>query len=122
MNEHEKLNYVEFAASDLQATKAFFVGCFGWAFEDYGPEYTAFMGEGLNGGFYHAELCSSTASGAALLVFYSDDLEATLAKVVASGGEVVKPVFTFPGGRRFHFVEPSGNEFAVWSDTGESVG
>ena len=116
MNAHEKLNYVEFAARDLPATKSFFEKAFAWAFVDYGPEYTAFSGQGLDGGFFRASLCSTPATGGALLVFYSADLEATLAKVEAAGGHVVKPVFDFPGGRRFHFTEPSGNEFAVWSD------
>ena len=116
MNEHEKLNYVEFAAADLQATKSFFEKSFNWSFVDYGPEYTAFAGQGLDGGFYKANMSSSTAHGAALLVFYSQDLEATLAKVTNAGGQIVKPIFSFPGGRRFHFTEPSGNEFAVWSD------
>jgi uncharacterized protein len=116
MNEHEKLNYVEFASSDLQATKTFFEKAFKWSFIDYGPKYTAFSGQGLDGGFFNADLCSKTENGAALLVFYSNNLEGTLAKVSEAGGEIVKPIFPFPGGRRFHFSEPSGNEFAVWSD------
>ena len=116
MNIHEKLNYVEFAAADLPATQSFFQKAFDWSFVDYGPDYTAFAGQGLDGGFYKANLCSRTDQGAALLVFYSQDLEATLAKVSGAGGHIVKPVFSFPGGRRFHFTEPSGNEFAVWSD------
>lgn len=118
MNEHEKINYVEFPASDLEATKSFFSDAFGWSFQDYGPEYTAFFDAGLEGGFYKSELKASTANGSALIVFYSNDLEETLSKVVESGGSVVKNIFSFPGGRRFHFVEPSGNEFAVWSDMG----
>lgn len=118
MNEHEKLNYVEFASKDLSRTKAFFEKAFGWSFVDYGPEYAAFSGQGLDGGFFKADLRSSTANGAALLVFYSNDLEGTLAKVTHAGGAIVRPIFDFPGGRRFHFIEPSGNEFAVWSDTG----
>lgn len=116
MHTHEKLNYVEWAARDLPATKAFFAQALQWSFVDYGPEYAAFSGQGLDGGFYQADLQSTTAQGGALLVFYSQDLEATLAKVAAAGGCIVKPVFDFPGGRRFHFTEPSGNEFAVWSD------
>lgn len=118
MNEHEKLNYVEFAAADLAATKSFFEKAFNWSFIDYGLEYTAFAAQGLDGGFYKADLCSMTASGAALLVFYSNDLEATLAKVLKAGGIIIKPIFSFPGGQRFQFIEPSGNEFAVWSDAG----
>lgn len=117
MNEHEKLNYVEFPAFDLPSTKAFFEKAFGWSFVDYGPDYTAFSGQGLDGGFFKSNLCSRPESGAALLVFFSNNLENTLAKVTKAGGTVIKPIFSFPGGRRFHFVEPSGNEFAVWSDS-----
>ncbi len=116
MNQHEKLNYVEFPASDLKRTKIFFSTVFGWEFVDYGPEYTAFSGQGLDGGFYKSEACSQTQHGGALLVFYSSDIEATLEKVEQGGGEVIRPVFDFPGGCRFHFLEPSGNEFAVWSE------
>ena len=115
MPAHEKINYVEFPTRDLQATKAFFQAAFGWSFEDYGPDYAAFSGEGLDGGFFRAEMAATTDNGSALIVFYSDRLEETLAKVTAAGGKIVKPVFSFPGGRRFHFTEPSGNEFAVWS-------
>lgn len=120
MNEHEKLNYVEFSANKIPDTKAFFTSAFGWSFEDFGPEYTAFSGEGLDGGFFKSDQSSSTNNGAALLVFYSNDINATLAKVERSGGTIIKPIFPFPGGRRFHFTEPSGNEFAVWSDVVDS--
>ncbi len=115
MNKHEKLNYVEFAARDLAATRTFFTAVFGWEFEEFGPDYCAFSEQGLDGGFYRSELNSSTQNGSALLVFYSDDLESTRAKIEAAGGRIEKPIFDFPGGRRFHFSEPSGNEFAVWS-------
>ena len=116
MNLHEKMNYVEFPAKDLAATKAFFESVFGWSFTDYGPEYTAFENQGLDGGFFKSDLASSTEKGAALIVFYSDQLEATLAKVEKAGGVILKPIYSFPGGRRFHFTEPSGNEFAVWGE------
>ncbi len=118
MNEHEKINYLEFPARDFSATKAFFSDVFGWGFEDYGPEYTAFSNAGVEGGFYAADTASEQKNGSALVVFYSADLEATLAKVEAAGGEINQAIFSFPGGRRFHFKEPSGNEFAVWSDQG----
>lgn len=118
MNTHEQINYVEFPTRDLAATQAFFTEVFGWQFEDYGPDYSAFSGAGLDGGFFRADMASQTANGAALIVFYSEDLEATQAKVEAAGGNVIKPIFSFPGGRRFQFTEPSGNEFAVWSDQG----
>ncbi len=116
MNQHEKLNYVEFHSRDLTLTKAFFTKAFGWTFTDYGPEYTAFSNEGLDGGFFLSDKSSSAASGAALVIFYSERLEDTQAKVEQAGGIISTPIFTFPGGRRFHFTEPSGNEFAVWSD------
>jgi len=116
MNLHEKINYVELPAKDLAATKAFFQSAFGWSFVDYGPEYTAFSDQGLDGGFFQSDLASSSQNGAALVIFYSDHLEATLAKVEKAGGTIVRPIYSFPGGRRFHFTEPSGNEFAVWSE------
>lgn len=116
MPTHHKLDYVEFAANDLAATKAFFTAVFNWTFTDYGPEYTAFEKEGLDGGFFKADLASSPATGGALLIFYSADLQATFDSVKAHGGEIVQDIFEFPGGCRFHFKEPSGNEFAVWSE------
>lgn len=116
MPDHERLNYVEFPARDLPATKAFFETVFGWSFTDYGPEYTAFADAGLEGGFFQSDLSSTTDAGGALLVFFSQNLEETLSKVEAAGGKIVKPIFSFPGGRRFQFQEPSGNELAVWSD------
>lgn len=116
MNEHEKINYVEFPAQNIEATKTFFTKVFGWSFTDYGPEYSAFSDEGLDGGFFKSNLSASTDSGSALVVFYSQDLERTLSKIEGVGGSIIKPIFSFPGGRRFHFREPSGNEFAVWSD------
>ena len=116
MNLHEKINYIELPAKDLAATKAFFESVFGWSFVDYGPEYTAFENQGLDGGFFQSDLASSTEKGAALIVFYSNQLEATLAKVEKAGGSILRPIFSFPGGRRFHFTEPSGNEFAVWGE------
>lgn len=118
MSEHGKINYVEFPAKDMAGTKAFFETVFGWSLKDYGPEYCSFSNAGIAGGFYKSELNASTETGSTLLVFYSNALEETLAKVEAAGGSVVKPTFPFPGGRRFHFADPSGNEFGVWSDLG----
>lgn len=118
MNEHEKINYVEYPSKDIAATKRFFEAAFGWAFVDYGPDYAAFSGQGLDGGFFKCELSSTSAKGAALIIFYSRTLEATELKVKQAGGAIVKEIYSFPGGRRFHFVEPSGNEFAVWSEVG----
>lgn len=116
MNEHEKVNYIEFPAKDLQSTKDFFNEVFAWSFEDFGPEYIAFSDQGIDGGFFKSGLSSSTSNGSALVVFYSNDLEVTQEKIINANGVILKPIFPFPGGRRFHFSEPSGNEFAVWSD------
>ncbi len=110
----EKINYLEYPASDLNATKAFFESVFGWQFTDYGPDYSAFDNQGLEGGFYRADKTSRADQGAALTVFLSTDLAATEARIVQAGGVISTPTFEFPGGKRFHFLEPSGNEFAVW--------
>lgn len=118
MNEHEKINYVEYPAKNIAATKRFFELAFDWHFVDYGPDYCAFSNQGLDGGFYKSELASTSDTGAALIVFYSQQLESTEAKIKQSGGSISKEIFSFPGGRRFHFTEPSGNEFAVWSEVG----
>ena len=118
MNQHEKINYVELPSRDLESTKTFFIECFNWNFTDYGSEYTSFSNQGLDGGFFLSELIASTESGSALIVFYSENLEETQSKVENSGGKIIKPIFSFPGGRRFHFTEPGGNEFAVWSESG----
>lgn len=113
---HENINYVEFPASDFEATKKFYNTVFSWNFTDYGQEYIAFENAGLDGGFYKSNLNSVTSKGSALIVFYSHNLEDTQAKIEAANGTIVKPVFSFPGGRRFHFKDPNGNEMAVWSD------
>lgn len=118
MNQHEKINYVEFPCRDLTATKQFFTAVFGWAFTDYGTKYATFSNDaGLEGGFYQSPLTSTSDNGAALIVFYSRSLTDTENKIKQHGGGIIKPIFSFPGGQRFHFAEPSGNEFAVWSES-----
>lgn len=117
--EHEKINYIEFPARDIEATKVFFSNVFGWSFTDYGPDYSAFSNAGIDGGFYKSTLSVSTASGSALVVFYSRDLERTKEKIEDTGGLIIKPIYSFPGGRRFHFTDLNGNEYAVWSDISE---
>lgn len=112
MPEDGKLNYIELPGGRLDEVKAFYGAAFGWTFQDYGPEYAAFN-EGLDGGFD----AQSDAIQTPLPVLYANDLEAMLAKVEAAGGAIVKPIFAFPGGRRFHFRDPAGNELAVWSGT-----
>ncbi|HDZ08264.1 VOC family protein [Pseudohongiella sp.] len=112
----EKIHYIELPATDLEATKHFFAKAFGWEFIDYGPDYTAISGAGLDGGFYRSNLRATTDTGSALVVLYSGNLESSLARVENAGGIIIKPIFAFPGGRRFHFADPSGNEYAVWSE------
>ena len=109
---HEQIQYVEFLSGDLPRIKKFYTDAFNWKFTDYGPEYTAFEGEYLDGGF----TLGKPAKGSMLVILYSEDLEQTEKKVEAAGGKIVKDIFSFPGGRRFHFADPDGNELAVWSD------
>jgi len=117
MNEHEKINYIEFPSKDIALAKQFFTAVFGWSFVDYGPEYTAFSNAGIDGGFFKSDLAASSQNGGAFVVFYSNALEETQLKIENAGGSVIKPIFSFPGGRRFHFCDPVGNEYAVWSDS-----
>ncbi|MFK7816479.1 MAG: VOC family protein [Gammaproteobacteria bacterium] len=116
MNIHEKINYVELPAKNINATKAFFEKAFGWTFTDYGPDYAAFENQGLDGGFFTSDLISSTHNGSALVIFYSNTLEETQTKIEKAGGTIIQEIFSFPGGKRFHFTDPNGNEYAVWSD------
>ncbi|MCU7865858.1 MAG: VOC family protein [Candidatus Thiodiazotropha sp. (ex Lucinoma borealis)] len=116
MKEHEKINYIELPAKNLELAKVFFSEVFGWSFVDYGLDYAAFSNAGLDGGFYQANLTACAERGCALVVFYSKELEKTEQKIVEANGTIVKSVFSFPGGRRFHFSDPNGNEYAVWSD------
>lgn len=102
--------YVEFPATDLQTTKLFYQQAFGWTFEDYGPAYVAFEDGQLAGGFYQAE--GPLAFGA-LVVLWADDLAAAQGAVEQAGGAITKPIFAYPGGRRFHFTDPNGNELSV---------
>jgi len=112
----QRIDYVEFPAADFDAVEAFYTKTFGWSFTDYGPEYRAFNDGQLDGGIFKSELCSTTAGGAALVIMYAADLGATQDKVVANGGTICKEIFSFPGGRRFQFLDPHGNELGVWSD------
>lgn len=116
MSNHEKIHYLEFPSKDIAKTKQFFTDLFSWEYTDYGPDYVAVLNAGIDAGFFKSDKNSSTDNGAALIVFFSDNLEETYGKVTTSGGEIVKEIFSFPGGRRFHFADLTGNEFAVWSD------
>lgn len=116
MKETGKINYVEMPSLDLSVTKKFFSSAFGWSFVDYGPDYMAIEDAGLDGGFFTSDQQSTTANGSVLVVLYSVNLEETREKVASSGGTIIQDIFSFPGGRRFHFSDPNGNEYAVWSE------
>ncbi|NKI32944.1 VOC family protein [Croceivirga thetidis] len=107
------INYVEFKAKDLETVKTFYTKCFGWVFTDYGPDYCAFAESGLEGGF---ERSNETIVNGALVIIYHSKLEHIQKTVSEQGGTISKDIFSFPGGRRFHFKDPAGNELAVWSD------
>ncbi|HSC80791.1 MAG TPA: VOC family protein, partial [Chitinolyticbacter sp.] len=109
------IDYVELPARNLVAIEDFYNTVFGWTFTDYGPDYCAFSDGRLSGGFYRADAASTTTNGAALVVLYTEELEDAEHRVAEAGGRIVKPIFSFPGGRRFHFADPNGNELAVWS-------
>ena len=109
---HEQIQYIEFLSGDVDKAKDFYTKCFGWRFTDYGPDYTAFEGEYVDGGFTTGE----PVNGTVLVILYSSELEATRDKVLAAGGKIVRDIFSFPGGRRFQFTDPDGYELAVWSE------
>ena len=107
-----RIDYIEFAVSDLARTKDFYGAAFGWQFTDYGPSYVAFTDGRLDGGFTTQD---PVRLGGPLVILYADQLEETQRRVEAAGGRIVKEIFPFPGGRRFHFADPDGYELAVWS-------
>lgn len=108
------IDYIELPAADIPAAKQFYGRAFGWTFTDYGPDYASFHGAGIDGGLRGEP--ERPPRGGALVILYAADLEAAEARVTQAGGEIVQPIFAFPGGRRFHFLDPAGNELAVWSD------
>jgi uncharacterized protein len=110
------IDYIEMPAEDLDAAETFYSKTFGWKFQNYGPDYRAFNDGKMAGGFYRSTNLSRTANGAALVILYAADLEAANALVVANGGFISKDIFSFPGGRRFQFYDPNGNELGVWSE------
>lgn len=110
-NKH--IDYLEFKSHDLEQTKSFYNQCFNWKFTDYGPTYVAFENSGLQGGF---ELTSNPIQSSILPVLYHNNLEEIQTIIIKNGGKIVKDIFSFPGGKRFHFEDPSGNELAIWSE------
>lgn len=119
MHTHHAIDYIELTVRDVAAAKQFYTAAFGWAFNDYGPAYAGIRGaEREQGGLSQGE----PRPGGPLVVLYSDDLEASLSAVRAAGGTIVKEPFAFPGGRRFQFTDPSGNELAVWATAPAEAG
>jgi predicted enzyme related to lactoylglutathione lyase len=115
---HHKINYIEFAATDVARAKQFYASVFGWSFEDWGSDYISFdaASAGAHGGFRTAKPGETHGDAAPLIVLYSSDLKATETAIVGAGGKIVVPTFEFPGGRRFHFSDGVGNLLAVWSE------
>lgn len=115
-NVHHTINYIEMPSSDIEATKAFYGAAFGWTFQDWGPDYVSFSGAGVEGGFEHDPDGRQPSTDGALVILYSADLAASENAVTSAGGTISRPAFAFPGGRRFHFRDPSNNELAIWSE------
>ena len=114
MQPHHSPSYLEFPVINIDQSKAFYSEAFAWGFTDYGPDYAGIVVDGKEvGGLAQTD---DFAKGGVLVVLYSNDLEASLEAVQAAGGPIAKPIFAFPGGRRFHFLDPSGHELAVWTD------
>lgn len=107
------IDYIEFKAADLESIKSFYTGVFNWKFTDYGPDYVAFEDSGLLGGFSRSE---APVVNGALIILYHSELEQIKSRIEEYGGKVSQDIFSFPGGRRFHFLDPAGNELAVWSE------
>ncbi len=107
------INYIELKANNLEKVKVFYSHCFGWKFEDFGPDYVSFSKSGLRGGFEKSE---GTVNNGTLVVLYHKNLDEIKTKIVEAGGEISKETFSFPGGSRFQFLDPSGNKLAIWSD------
>ena len=107
------INYIEFKTSDLETTKSFYQKVFGWIFTDYGSTYTSFSEAGIDGGF---EKTTSKISNGVLVVLHHNDLNTIKTKVIDAGGTISKDIFSFPGGCRFQFLDPTGNELAIWSE------
>ena len=111
---HHAIDYIELAVTDMAESKRFYASAFDWKFNDYGPDYAGIQKQGGEAG--GLRLDPEVSTGGPLVVLYSNDLDMTLTRVREAGGRIVKEPFDFPGGRRFHFQDPSGNELAVWSE------
>ena len=113
---HHNIHYIELPALSASDMKAFYGAAFGWTFTDYGPAYAAFHGAGIEGGFDESRDYVAPNKPGAFVILYSDDLEASEKAVVNAGGQICVPTYGFPGGKRFHFKDPSGNELGIWTE------
>ncbi|EAY3776614.1 VOC family protein [Salmonella enterica] len=111
---HGYIDNIEFAVRDIERSREFYGSIFNWQFTVYGPRYCEFTDGKLCGGF--TTLSEPKPSGGALVILYTDNLEATRVQLEKAGATIVKSEFSFPGGRRFHFTDPDGYELAVWTD------
>lgn len=107
------ISYIEFKADNLEAIQVFYNTVFGWEFTSYGPEYISFENAGIEGGFHKSD---DKIQNGVLVVLYHDKLKDVKEKIVRENGKITQDIFTFPGGKRFHFSDPAGNELAVWSE------
>jgi uncharacterized protein len=112
---HHAIDYIEISVTDVATAKRFYGAAFGWRFNDYGAGYAGIIGPGSDTEVGGLALVEEVRAGGPLVVLYSTTLEASQAAVEQAGGRIIKPIYSFPGGRRFHFSDPAGNEFAVWS-------
>ena len=112
-----RIDYVELTVHDIARSREFYGNAFGWSFKDYGPSYCEFGDGRLTGGFALGDPRPGGAPGGPLVIIYADDIVAAQRRLEQSGATIVKPLFSFPGGRRFHFTDPDGYELAVWSKT-----
>ncbi|WP_299664554.1 VOC family protein [uncultured Ruegeria sp.] len=115
---HKAINYIEFPLTDPTATKKFYTSVFGWEFQEWGPNYLSFSGAGIDGGF-NGEDKTPVQQPGVLVILFSHDLEASLVEIKEAGAAIIRDIYSFPGGRRFHFLDPNGNELAIWAEVAE---
>lgn len=118
---HHAIDYIELAVRDVDEAKRFYAAAFGWEFNDYGPEYAGIKAKGTDGEVGGLARSAHPRTGGPLVILYSNDLENSVAAVRSAGGKIVREPFAFPGGRRFHFTDPSGNELGVWTEAGAAA-
>ncbi len=117
-HKNKTINYIEFPLTDPAATKQFYETLFGWEFQEWGPKYLSFSSAGIDGGF-NGEDKTPVQNPGVLVILFSDDLEASLASVKEVGASILRDIYSFPGGQRFHFADPNGNELAIWAEVAE---